>query len=36
LATSITLRVFATAELADEWFQENDPEGVASAYEVME
>jgi hypothetical protein len=30
------LKVFATAELADEWFQENDPEGVAFAYEVME
>ncbi len=23
------LKVFATAELADEWFKENDPEGVA-------
>jgi hypothetical protein len=23
------LRVFATSELADEWFKENDPEGVA-------
>ena len=30
------LKVFATAELADEWFKENDPEGVAFEYEVME
>jgi hypothetical protein len=28
--------VFATAELADEWFKENDPEGVAFEYEVIE
>jgi hypothetical protein len=25
-----------TPELADEWFKENDPEGVAFGYEVME
>ncbi|HTF78703.1 MAG TPA: hypothetical protein VK620_31080 [Bradyrhizobium sp.] len=36
LATSITSSVFATAELADEWFKENDREGVAFAYEVIE
>ena len=30
------LKVFATAELADEWFKENDPEGVAFGYEVIE
>jgi hypothetical protein len=30
------LKVFATAELADEWFKENDPEGVAFEYEVIE
>jgi hypothetical protein len=29
------LKVFATPELADEWFQENDPEGVAFGYEVL-
>ena len=29
------LKVFATPELADEWFQENDPEGVAFRYEVL-
>ncbi len=29
------LKVFATAELA-EWFKENDREGVAFAYEVIE
>jgi hypothetical protein len=28
--------VFATAELADEWFEENDPEAVAFGYEVIE
>jgi hypothetical protein len=27
------LKVFATPELADEWFKENDPEGAA--YEVI-
>jgi len=30
------LKVFATSELADEWLQENDPEGVAFEYEVLE
>jgi len=30
------LKVLATAELADEWFKENDPEGVAFEYEVIE
>ena len=30
------LKVFATAEFADEWFKENDPEGVAFGYEVIE
>jgi hypothetical protein len=29
------LKVFATPELADEWFQESDPEGVAFGYEVL-
>jgi hypothetical protein len=29
------LRVFATAEAADAWFKENDPEGVAFEYPVM-
>jgi hypothetical protein len=28
--------VFATAEFADEWFKENDPEGAAFGYEVIE
>jgi hypothetical protein len=27
------LKVFATPELADEWFKENDPEGAA--YQVI-
>jgi hypothetical protein len=30
------LKVFATAELADVWLKENDPEGVAFGYEVIE
>jgi len=27
--------VFATPEAADEWFKDNDPEGVAFGYEVL-
>jgi hypothetical protein len=33
------LKIFATADAADAaetWFQENDPEGVAFEYEVLE
>ena len=30
------LKAFATPELADEWFKENDQEGVAFEYEVLE
>ncbi len=30
------LKVSATPEVADEWFKENDPEGVAFGYEVIE
>jgi hypothetical protein len=29
------LKVFATPDAADEWFKENDPEGVAIGYEVL-
>ena len=29
------LKVFATPDAADEWFKENDPEGVAFGYEVL-
>lgn len=29
------LKVFATPEDADEWFQKNDPEGVAFGYELI-
>jgi hypothetical protein len=29
------LKVFANPVLADEWFEENDPEGVAFEYEVI-
>ena len=28
------LKVFASAEAAQKWFDENDPEGVAFIYEV--
>jgi hypothetical protein len=30
------LKVFANQDAAETWFQENDPEGVAFEYEVME
>ena len=30
------LKVFANAEAAVTWFAENDPEGVAFEYEVLE
>jgi hypothetical protein len=29
------LKVFANEDAADEWFKENDPEGVAFAYVVI-
>jgi hypothetical protein len=29
------LKVFATPEAADDWFKENDPEGVVFGYEVI-
>jgi hypothetical protein len=30
------LQVFASEEAANRWLEENDPEGVAFEYEVME
>ena len=30
------LKVFANADAAEIWFEENDPEGVAFEYEVLE
>lgn len=30
------LKVFANEGVAETWFQENDPEGVAFEYEVLE
>jgi hypothetical protein len=30
------VKVFATEEVAETWFEENDPEGVAFEYEVLE
>jgi hypothetical protein len=30
------LRVFANSDAAEIWFAENDPEGVAFEYEVLE
>jgi hypothetical protein len=29
-------KVFATTDAAEKWFEENDPEGVAFEYEVLE
>ena len=29
-------KVFATADAAEKWFEENDPERVAFEYEVLE
>jgi hypothetical protein len=33
---SIPARKLATSTTSDEWFKENDPEGVAFEYEVLE
>jgi hypothetical protein len=30
------LKVFATKDAAEAWLQENDPEGVAFEYDVLE
>ena len=30
------IKVFAIADAAEKWFEENDPEGVAFEYEVLE
>jgi hypothetical protein len=30
------LKVFANVDAAEIWFEENDPEGVAFEYEVLE
>jgi hypothetical protein len=30
------LKVFATADAAEKWLEENDPEGMAFEYEVLE
>jgi hypothetical protein len=30
------LKVFANEEASEKWFAENDPEGVAFEYEVLE
>jgi hypothetical protein len=30
------VKVFATVDVAEKWFEENDPEGVAFEYEVLE
>jgi hypothetical protein len=32
----VLIKVFASPDLADEWFKENDPEGVAFEYEVVD
>jgi hypothetical protein len=30
------LKVFASRDAADAWFEQNDPEGVAFEYEVLD
>jgi hypothetical protein len=30
------IKVFATTDAAEKWFEENGPEGVAFEYEVLE
>ena len=30
------LKVFANGDAAEKWFEENDPEGVAFEYEILE
>ena len=30
------VKVFATVDAAEKWFEENDPEGVAFEYDVLE
>ncbi|WP_338832263.1 hypothetical protein [Bradyrhizobium sp. 27S5] len=30
------IKLFATIAAAEKWFEENDPEGVAFEYEVLE
>jgi hypothetical protein len=30
------IKVFATADVAAKWFDENDPEGAAVEYEILE
>ena len=30
------LKVFANADAAEKWFEENDPDGVAFEYEVLD
>ncbi|WGS18648.1 MULTISPECIES: hypothetical protein [unclassified Bradyrhizobium] len=30
------IKVFASQDAAEKWFEENDPEGVAFEYEVLE
>jgi hypothetical protein len=31
-----SIQCFATLDAAEKWFEENDPEGVAFEYEVLE
>lgn len=30
------IKVFGTIEAAEKWFEENDPEGLAFEYEIIE
>jgi hypothetical protein len=36
LSRSRSAKAFANGDAAETWFEENDPEGVAFEYEVLE
>jgi hypothetical protein len=36
LATPEHIKVFAKADAAEKWFEENDPQGVAFEYDVLD
>jgi hypothetical protein len=36
VGTKDHVKVFATTDAAEKWFEENDPEGVAFEYEVLD
>jgi hypothetical protein len=36
MITFVHIKVFANADAAETWFEENDPEGVAFEYDVLD